>query len=262
MVDIHCHLLPGLDDGPESLDMALKMAEMAIADGITHVIATPHADSAYAFNPALVRQRRDELQARFEGRLIIATGCDFHMSFDNIDDLRVNPGKYTLNQRNYLLVEFNDISIPPTMDQALHQLQLYGATPIITHPERNPVLRSKPERLYRWVRQGYYVQITAQSILGRFGSHAQAAAEEWLRAGLVHFFATDAHNLTSRPLQLKEAREKVAAKEGADVAKALFVDNPRAVFDGAPIPYIPELPDNRGQAPGATTPRKKRFWFF
>jgi protein-tyrosine phosphatase len=262
MVDIHCHLLPGLDDGPESLDMALQMAEMAIADGITHVIATPHADSSYAFNPSLVRERRDELQARFEGRLILATGCDFHMSFDNIDDLRVQPSKYTLNQKNYLLVEFNDFSIPPSMDQALHQIQLYGATPIITHPERNPVLRSKPERIYRWVRQGCYVQITAQSLLGRFGSQAQTAAEEWLRAGIVHFFASDAHNLTSRPLQLKGAREKVAAKEGADVAQALFVDNPRAVFDGKPLPYVPELPEHRGQAPGATPRRKKRFWFF
>jgi protein-tyrosine phosphatase len=262
MVDIHCHILPGLDDGPESFDMALAMAEMAIIDGITHVIATPHADSAYAFDPALVRDRRDELQARFAGRLVLATGCDFHMSFDNIGDLRVQPSKYTLNQKNYLLVEFNDFSIPPGMDQALHQIQLYGATPIITHPERNPVLRSKPERIYRWVRQGCYVQITAQSMLGRFGSQAQAAAEEWLRGGIVHFFASDAHNVTSRPLRLTEAREKVADREGAEVAQALFVDNPRAVFDGKPLPYVPELPEHRGQAPGATPRRKKRFWFF
>ena len=154
MVDIHCHVLPGLDDGPESLEMSIAMCEMAIADGITHVIATPHADASYAFQPDLIRRRRDELQARFEGRVELATGCDFHLSFENIEDLKQFPSKYTLNQKRYLLVEFNDYSIPPAMDQTLHHLQLYGATPIITHPERNPLIRNNTERLYRWIRTG------------------------------------------------------------------------------------------------------------
>jgi protein-tyrosine phosphatase len=261
MVDIHCHLLPGLDDGPESLEMSVAMCEMAIADGITHVIATPHADSSYAFQPDLIRRRRDELQARFEGRIELATGCDFHLSFENIEDLRPYPAKYTLNQKRYLLVEFNDYSIPPAMDQTLHHLQLYGATPIITHPERNPLIRNNTERLYRWIRTGCYVQITAQSILGKFGAQAMTMAESWLKDGAVHFFASDAHNLTSRPLQLKEAYAKVASKNGKDVAEGLFVENPRAVFDGEALPFVLELPEDRGHAPGARK-KKKRFWFF
>ena len=262
MIDIHCHILFGIDDGADSIETSQKMAEMAIADGITHVIATPHANSTFPFNPDVIRERRNELQSRLNGKLILATGCDFHLSYENVEDLRPNPTKYTLNQKNYLLVEFNDFSIPPSMDQTLHLLQLYGATPIITHPERNPLIRANPDRMYRWMRQGCYVQVTAQSLLGRFGAQAQLMAETWLRQGIVHFIASDAHNLNSRPLQLKDAHDKVAAKVGKNVAHALFVDNPRAVLDGRPLPYIPELPEELGQAPGATPKRRKRFWFF
>ena len=140
-----------------------------------------------------------------QGRLTLGTGCDFHLSFENLQEIRFDPERFTLNQKNYLLVEFADFSIPPSLDQALHELQLAGLNPIITHPERNPLIRAQPERLFRWLRQGCYVQLTAQSLSGRFGRAAQEVSEEWLDAGAVHFMASDAHNLTSRPLRLKEA---------------------------------------------------------
>ncbi|HXQ26880.1 MAG TPA: CpsB/CapC family capsule biosynthesis tyrosine phosphatase [Candidatus Acidoferrales bacterium] len=264
MIDIHCHILPGLDDGAESLEIACAMAEMAIADGITHVIGTPHASPEYKFVPELVRQRRDEIQARFEGRLVLATGCDFHLSFENLQDIRHDAARFTLNQKSYLLVEFADFSIPPTLDQALHELQLAGLHPIVTHPERNPLIRAQPERLFKWLRQGCYVQVTAQSLLGRFGSSAQEAAKEWLEEGAVHFVASDAHNVTSRPLRLKEAFDLVAKTRGEDVARALLVENPLAAFEGRPLPHVPELADERDtEHPGARGQRKrKRFWFF
>ncbi len=264
MVDIHCHILPLLDDGAASFDVACSMAEMAIEDGVTHVIGTPHASPEHRFDPELIRQRRDELQARFEGRLLLATGCDFHLSFENLQDIRHHAARYTLNQKSYLLVEFADYSIPATLDQALHELQLAGLHPIVTHPERNPLIRSQPERLYKWLRQGCYVQVTAQSLLGKFGSAAQEMTKQWLDAGAVHFVASDAHNTTSRPLRLKEAYDHLAKTRGEEVARALLVDNPRAVFDDQPIPYVPELADGAGweHSEGATAPRKKRFFFF
>ena len=153
VIDIHCHILPGLDDGPESIDISIAMAEMAIADGITHVIGTPHAHSDHVFDPVKIKERRDELQALFEGRLIVATGCDFHLSYENLEDIRFDPNRYTLNQKNYLLVEFADFSIPPSLDQALHNLQLAGLLPIVTHPERNPLIRAQPDRLFKWLVQ-------------------------------------------------------------------------------------------------------------
>jgi protein-tyrosine phosphatase len=260
MVDIHCHILPGLDDGAETMEQSVEMAEMAIEDGITHVVGTPHANGEYRYDPDLIRQRRDELQARVGDRLKLATGCDFHLSFENIQDLRANPGKYTINQKNYLLVEFADFSIPPGTDETLHQLQLLGISPIITHPERNRLIRSKPEQLRRWLRQGCYVQITAQSLLGGFGESTQKQAEEWLKQDMVHFFASDAHGTGKRPLKLRAAYEAAAEKRGEEVARALFFDNPLAAFEGRPLPYEPEPPEASNRM--AHKHRRKRFIFF
>lgn len=263
MIDIHCHILPGLDDGAESLEVACGMAEMAIEDGVTHVIATPHASPSYRFIPAMVRQRRDELQAMFKGRLNLTTGCDFHLSPENLQEIRFQPERYTLNQKNYLLVEFADFSIPPALDQALEQLQLAGLHPIITHPERNPLIRAQPERLFRWLRHGCYVQLTAQSLTGRFGRAAQEVSSEWLDARAVHFLASDAHNLASRPLRLKQTYQELAKSRGEDLARALLIENPRAAFEGSPLPYLPRLIDDAEPADAGTqTKRRKRFWFF
>ncbi len=253
-----------MDDGAESLEIALAMGEMAIADGITHVIGTPHANQNYTFSPGLVRQRREELQALFAGRLVLASGCDFHLSFENLQDIKHDSARYSLNQKSYLLIEFADFSIPPSLDQSLHELQLAGLRPIVTHPERNPLIRAQPERLHKWLGQGCYAQITAQSLWGKFGKSAQEMAEQWLSAGAVHFIASDAHNVTSRPLRLKETFDRVAAAYGEEVARALLVDNPLAVFEGRPLPYVPELPDdlvtNASEPQGQR--RRKRFWFF
>src|ERR1700691_5170066 len=111
MVDIHCHILPGMDDGADSFEEAVEMAEMAIEDGITHVVGTPHANEQFKFDPDLVRKRRDELQEKIGDRLILATGCDFHLNFENLQDLPAHKTKYTINQKNYLLIELNDFAI-------------------------------------------------------------------------------------------------------------------------------------------------------
>ncbi|HEV2290188.1 MAG TPA: CpsB/CapC family capsule biosynthesis tyrosine phosphatase [Candidatus Acidoferrales bacterium] len=260
MIDIHCHILPDLDDGSDSMETSLGMAEMAIEDGVTHVIGTPHANSTYAFAPKLMRERREELQEKLGERLAIATGCDFHLTFENIEALRADPLRFTLNQKNYLLVEFGDFSIPPAIDRTLHELQLLGLHLIITHPERNPLIRSQWELLWNWMRQGCLVQVTAQAITGGFGSRAQAAAGRLLDAGAIHFIASDAHNLTTRPLRLKAAFEAVAEKKGEEMARALFESNPRAALEGRPLPYLPE-PAQWKEAPREGKPRK-RFWFF
>lgn len=259
MIDIHCHILPGIDDGAESAEMSAAMADSAVADGVTHIICTPHSNSRYAFDPELIKQRRDDLQSGYEGKITFATGCDFHLSFENLQAIRENPTRFTLNQKNYLLVEFADYSIPPALDQSLHELQLAGLTPIITHPERNPLIRTKPERLFQWLRHGCYAQVTAQSIMGKFGRTAQEAAEKWLNAGAFHFIASDAHNITSRPLRLKETYEYVAREYGEELAHALLIDNPRAVFEGRPLPCTPELIEEGGEDGSR---RKRRFWFF
>ncbi len=260
MVDIHCHLLPGLDDGPGSLELALEMAEMAIADGTTHIVATPHANARYPFVPELVHRRQQEMQACLGGRLTLATGCDFHLSYENLQDIRRQPEKYAINQKSYLLVEFADYAIPPRIDETLHELQMARLQPVITHPERNALLRARANRLDQWIHRGCSVQVTALSLLGGFGPRAQRAAEVWLDTGRIHFVASDAHNTTSRPPQLRQAFDKVAERRGAEVAQALFHDNPLAALEGRTLPYVPELPDD--VSAGKHGKRRKRFLFF
>jgi protein-tyrosine phosphatase len=256
MVDLHCHILPGLDDGPESMDVSLAMAESAIADGITHVVATPHSSDEYHFDYARIRELRDELQMRIGDRLNLATGCDFHLSPENVDALRADAPRFCINQHDYLLVEFNEYSIPPAMDQTLHEIQLLGLRPVITHPERNAILRLQTERLRKWVRLGCSLQVTAGSLTGVFGSGAQKDAWRWVADGLVHFVASDAHNTRGRPLKLQPAFDLVLEQFGEEKARGLFFENPMAAFEGRELPHVPQLPEE------SDLPRRKRFFFF
>jgi protein-tyrosine phosphatase len=256
MVDLHCHILPGLDDGPEKIELSLEMAESAIADGITHVVATPHANDEYHFDFARVREARQQLQEKIGNRLTLATGCDFHLNLENMDALRADAPRFCINQRDYLLVEFNEYSIPPAMDQTLHEIQLLGLRPVITHPERNAILRLQTERLAKWVRHGCCVQVTAGSLTGVFGSGAQKDAWRWLADGMVHIVASDAHNMRGRPLRLRPAFDVVREQFGEEKARALFIENPTAALEGRDLPHVPELPDE------SDLPRRKRFFFF
>lgn len=256
MVDLHCHILPGLDDGPATMEESLAMAESAIADGITHVVATPHSSRAHFFDFARVRQLRDELQAKVGGELKLATGCDFHMDPENLSSLRKGAAHFCINQRQYLLVEFNEISIPPAMDQTLHEIQLGGVRPVVTHPERNSLLRARPERLKKWVQQGCFAQVTAGALTGVFGPAAREIAQQWIREGLIHFVASDAHNTRTRPLRLQPAYDVVLDQFGEETARALFVENPLAAFEGRELPHVPEVEEEM------VRPRRKRFFFF
>jgi len=256
MVDVHCHILPGLDDGPEDIEESLAMAESAISDGITHVVATPHCNNNYPFDYARVQSLREHLQIEIGDRLKLATGCDFHLSPENLDALRTDASRFCINQHDYLLVEFNEISIPPSMDDTLHALQLKGLRPIVTHPERNGILRRQPERLAKWVRLGCFVQVTAGSLTGTFGPRAQEDSLCWIAKGLIHFVASDAHNTKRRPLRLQAAYEAVSKQFGDAKAHALFLENPLAAFEGRDLPHVPEIPDE------TISPRRKRFFFF
>jgi protein-tyrosine phosphatase len=232
-VDIHSHILYGLDDGAKDAATSRAMLEMAAAAGTVDLVATPHANSKYRFDPELVEQRITELSADSPVRL--HRGCDFRLQSDTIDDAIAHPRKYAINNRNYLLVEFPDFSIFASTDDVLMPLLDAGLIPIITHPERHGELRKRPDDLARWVEMGCYVQVTAGAATGRFGREAQAAAEEFVARGLVHFVASDAHDTRHRPPRLGSAYTKLADEWGEEAVRPMFVDNPRAVLIGDPI---------------------------
>jgi protein-tyrosine phosphatase len=235
MVDIHHHLLPGLDDGSNSLDTSVEMAKLAVADGITHVVCTPHANSQFEFDPAVNAAKAAELRALLAEQhipLTLGSGCDFHLSFDNVNAAKTDPARFSINGLGYLLVEVPDYGLPPGLTETFYELQLAGLTPILTHPERNPTLQHEPLRLVDWLRGGVLIQVTADSITGHKGKAAQRMALDLLENRWVHFLATDAHNTTSRPPRMREAREAVERKYGARYAASLCESNPLAVFRG------------------------------
>ena len=235
MVDIHHHLLPGLDDGSDSLDTSVAMAKLAVADGITHVVCTPHANSTYPFDPIVNAAKTAELRIRLVAQnipLTLGSGCDFHLSFDNVAHAKKDPARFTVNGLSYLLVEIPDYGLPPGLTETFYELQLAGLTPILTHPERNPTLLADPMRLVDWLRGGVLIQVTADSLTGHKGKPAQRMALDLIEKRWVHFLATDAHNTTSRPPRMREAHNLVAEKYSASYAHALCVTNPLAVFLG------------------------------
>ena len=240
MVDIHCHILPELDDGATGESISHEMFQMAARDGIRDLVATPHSNYQYTFDPEVNRQKRDHLQQSMGATPQLHLGCDFHLSFENIEHAKRDHARFSINGKQYLLVEFADSNIPPHTDQIFFDMLSRRVIPIITHPERNPILADQPDLIAKWIGLGCLVQVTAGSVTGRFGKRAHRSTQTMLRRNMVHFIATDAHNLTTRPPVLSEARETIAREISPEVAEALSEANPRAVIEGRAVPWAPQ----------------------
>jgi protein-tyrosine phosphatase len=221
------------------METSVAMARIAAADGITHVVCSPHANGQYEYASDVVAGKINELQRILDAEgvaLKLGRGCDFHLSYENIQEARTDPAKFSINGLGYLLVEIPDYGVPRGLAEIFYQLQLSGMTPILTHPERNPTLQADQQRLVEWLRAGVLVQVTAGSVLGHMGKRAERMAHQLLENRWVHFLATDAHNITSRPPKMRTTMDAVAQKYGPDYAHLLCVTNPLAAFMGSPLP--------------------------
>jgi protein-tyrosine phosphatase len=235
VIDIHSHIVWGVDDGAPDLAVSLEMLRVAREGGTTEIVATPHMNAEFTFQPELVSERIRELTAATAGVPRIHSGCEFHLSVDNLDQLTASPHAYTINGKQYLLLECPDHHLGKHAETILKQLLDSGIVPIVAHPERVPVLQRDPDRLGTWVDLGCLSQVTAISILGVFGRMAAATSEKFFARGLVHTVASDAHDPTYRHTRLAEALAVVRDRYGEDAADMLFRHNPRCVVEGLPV---------------------------
>lgn len=249
MYDIHCHLLPDIDDGPDTLEKALAMCRIAVSDGIDTVIATPHGTRvASKGGRAVLEDRVNKLKEALASNHIgleIRPGIEYLLSADLVNDAETGEA-VTLAGSHYVLVEIDFQQWPPYTADALFKLQLAGYAPVLAHPERQANIQRSPELLADLVERGIFSEVTAGSILGDFGGRARKSAEQLVERGLVHFIASDGHTPTAnRPPVMARAKGWLTARFGEEAADVLAVSNPYAVLNGRPVQAPPIEPPQR-----------------
>ena len=254
MIDLHCHILHSIDDGPETLRESVEMCRMAAMDGTTTIAATPHFNPGqYPWTGETIRERIIELEAALQAEniaLTIVPGADVAI----FPDLPTHPGLknfLSINNSRYLLLEFPHFYVPQSWDAFLRSLLAVGTVPVITHPERNYWFVRHPKAVEQAVQLGALVQITAMSLLGGFGNDARKFSFHLLKRDLAHVIASDGHSATVRPPLLSEGVKAAAALIGDERAREVVETIPSAIVANRPV---------RIQQP-RTLDAGKRTWF-
>jgi protein-tyrosine phosphatase len=219
MVDLHCHILPGIDDGAQNLSDSILMAKQAVEDGITTIVATPHYHkTVYENTKSTILTKTTDLNEALKNEginLRILSGQEPRIDGDLLIDLEESKAM-TLAGSSYLFIEFPSAHVPRYTEKLLYDLQQHGYTPIIVHPERNQEVIEHPEILYHFVNNGALTQVTAASLCGDFGKKIRNFSLQLVEYNLTHFVASDAHNTTKRRFRLQEAYKQVSVKFGTD----------------------------------------------
>ncbi|GGG21772.1 tyrosine-protein phosphatase [Paenibacillus abyssi] len=248
MIDIHTHILPGLDDGAESMEEALEMARIAADQGIRSVIATPHhLNGRYDTPMTTVNEMVEKLNHEIKKhhiQLQVKAGQEIRVHHRFAEELyqgRIG----SLNDSRYILLELPDHQIPEILDEVLHEILVDGMTPIIAHPERNVELAAHPEKLAELIGRGVLCQLTAHSLIGLFGKQAQKTSLHFCKSRLIHFIASDAHNPYRRSFALKEAYKAVHRLLGPQYADYYDNNASRVLRDEVILVEEPELVKRR-----------------
>jgi protein-tyrosine phosphatase len=244
MIDLHCHILPGVDDGAQTLEEAVAMCRMAAADGCEAMIATPHQRRGEWWNddPARLHELARQLQTAVGDGFRVALGGEIHAGPQLLEEVArlPNGGILPLAGSRYLLIEFSPFTTAAQAADLVHEMGIAGWRPVIAHPEFIPWLARDPELLGHLVSLGATSQVTGMSLTGDFGRRPQQDALAFLDAGLVHFVASDSHGTRNRPPGLRRAYETIAARHSSEMARRLTTDNPRAVLEDRPLPAAAE----------------------
>jgi protein-tyrosine phosphatase len=234
LIDLHCHLVPGIDDGSKSLRMSMEMARLAVADGTTVLACTPHVmPPVYDNRGPIIKAAVDVLRkaiALAELPLRLVAGADVHVAPDLVAGLR--DGRIpTLGDSRYLLLEPPHHVPPPRLAECIFGLNTAGYVAILTHPERLSWIESQYQLIVQLAQTGTLMQVTAGSLTGRFGRRPRYWAERLLDEGICHVLASDAHDPENRPPLLAEGRDAAAKRVGEEEATRLVVTRPQAILD-------------------------------
>lgn len=261
MIDIHCHILPGMDDGPATIDESIEMCRMAASDGIHTIVATPHfSHGAHEWTAESIFGQIGRLEQALLREKIgvrILPGADVSLFPELVHYLGKEIPLTINNKRRHILAEFPCAVVPPHWDLFLRSVLDAGIVPIVTHPERNDWFVRHPEAMYTMVEIGAMVQITAMSITGGFGEEARKFSSFLLTHDLAHVIATDAHSIGARPPVLSEAVKAAANLVGEERARDLVTSIPSAIIEGRPV-QLPE-PRERNANKGAWLRKAFRF---
>lgn len=241
MIDLHCHILPGIDDGPPTVEDSLELARRAVEGGIRKVVATPHVNDRYGLGPDDIESAVADLRRAFEDadvELELLGGAEIAISrLLELDDAAL--GRLTLGHSDTLLVEAPLEPVVGDIESLAARLLDKGHGVLLAHPERSPPFQREPDRLVRMVEDGALCSITAGAVEGRFGAPVQRFAFELLERGLVHDIASDAHDAWHRPPDLSTWVEAAEGRVGKGLADWLTVDAPSAILGGEPLPAAP-----------------------
>lgn len=243
MIDIHCHILPGVDDGPENIEASLMMAREAVKEGIKTIIATPHhRNNSYENKKNEILEEVSKLNSillKENIPLEILPGQENRIYGEIIKDYK-NGEILTLSNTNYLFIEFPSSSVPRYSKRLLYEIQIEGLTPVIVHPERNKELLENPNLLYSFVNNGALTQVTAGSIVGCFGKKIQRFSKQLIEHNLTHFVASDAHNTHNRSFKLIEAFKEIENDFGIDYSYLLTENSELLLNNDAIFRQLPE----------------------
>lgn len=243
MIDIHTHILPGVDDGATNWNDTLNMARAAVSEGITTIIATPHHANGQYINIAeeVVEHTRhiNELLIAEGVPITIVTGQEIRLHGDLLEAW-FRQELLPLANSNYVLIEMPSSRIPKEMDELIHELNIMKLKPIIAHPERNAEIVKHPERLAELIERGAFAQVTTHSLLGAFGRVIEKSAWSLCSRGLIHIVSSDAHHVERRGFRLREAYDVIGERMG-EPWEDYFLNNAQCVLENKPFSSKPDV---------------------
>ncbi|MFC0187163.1 tyrosine-protein phosphatase [Fictibacillus aquaticus] len=243
MIDIHCHILPGVDDGPAEMSEAIELAEHAVQEGITTIIATPHHNSRYSNNKSKILDEVQRLNKALTDRNIplnVLPGQEIRIIGEFLNAYETDELLTVNNGNQYVLVELPFSEVPHYTEQLLFDIQLKGLVPVIVHPERNTELMNNPDRLYKLVKNGALTQITSGAYVGKLGRKVKSFSRKIIEHNLAHFIASDAHDIHKRGFYLRQAYEQIQ-KEFGTSTRYYFEENAELLTAGKNV--MKEVPE-------------------